>query len=92
MCTTDKPLVENIEYVLRTNSDVIYTSDKTNAEEVKTIMSTYRNKTIEINNYDGDYDKMIAAHPNQTIILIADEKIGQSLRKTLYGTTIKIQK
>ncbi len=92
MHTTDTSLEENLEYILRTNPDVIYTSDKNNAEQIAAIMNTYREKIIEIKNYDGNYDDMIAAHPNQTIILIADEKVGQLLRKTLYGTTIDIQK
>lgn len=41
-----------IENVLRINPDVIYTSDliraQQTAQEIQTILSTYRNKTVEI--------------------------------------------
>ena len=41
-----------IEHVLRINPDVIYTSDliraQQTAQEIQNILSTYRNKTVEI--------------------------------------------
>lgn len=92
MCETDKPLEENLEYILRTSPEIIYSSNKKNSEEIQKIMKTYRDKDIEIKAFEEEYTTMIEQNPGKNILILGDEKTGKQLRKNLYKTNISLEK
>ena len=92
MCETDKPLEENLEYILRTSPEIIYSSNKKNSEEIQKIMKTYRDKDIEIKALEEEYTTILEQNPGKNILILGDEKTGKQLRKNLYKTNISLEK
>jgi hypothetical protein len=90
MRASKEPINSMLENILRINSDIIYTSDTKNAEEIKEIMKIYRQKDIEIKKMEDDYATILTSHPGKNILLISNEETGQNLRKSLYGNEINL--
>jgi len=90
MKTTKKEIP--LEHILRINPDIIYSTDTKNAENVRDILKTYRNKTVEIKKDKIAYETIQQESTGKKVLIISNETICQNLWKQLHDTNITLQK
>ncbi len=85
-----KQTEQELGKILRTQTDIIYTTDKKKAEEIANIMKEYRNKNVEIKAEIPAYETICKQGAGKHILIIDDKTKIANLWKELYGTKTDI--
>ena len=80
-----------LEHILRTDPDIMYTTDPKEAEYLRNLITTYRQKEIEIRSRDKVYDQIKTDAPGKSVLIVTDAATIASVRKSLYDTDIVSQ-
>lgn len=80
-----------LEQLLRTDPDIIYTTNEDEAIYVRDMITTYRTKNIDIKTRNKTYQQITTESAGKSVLIISDAATTASIWKSLYDTDIILQ-